>query len=34
MDIDAVKQKAMTRYKQERDWFALLMEGANMLPGS
>ena len=34
MDIDAVKQKAMTRYKQERDWFALLMEGAKMLPGS
>ena len=24
----------MARYQQERDWFALLMEGAKLLPGS
>ena len=34
MDIDAVKKKAIARYKEERDWFALLMEGAKLLPGS
>ena len=34
MDIKAIKEKAMTRYKQERDWFTLLAEGAKHLPGS
>jgi hypothetical protein len=34
MDIQAVKEKALARYKQERDWFALLMEGAKLMPGS
>ena len=33
MDIDAVKKKSLARYKQERDWFALLYEGTKLLPG-
>ena len=28
-----MKLKSMERYKQERDWFALLMEGAKSMPG-
>jgi hypothetical protein len=34
MATQAEKQKAMERYKQERDWFALLMEAAKAMPGS
>jgi len=33
MDRDAVREKSLARYKQERDWFALLYEGAKLLPG-
>ncbi len=33
MDIAAIKEKSLTRYKQERDWFALLAEGAKAMPG-
>jgi hypothetical protein len=33
MDIAAIKEKSLTRYKQERDWFALLLEGAKAMPG-
>ena len=33
MDRDAVREKSLARYKQERDWFALLREGTKMLPG-
>ena len=31
MDIDAVKKKSLARYKQERDWFALCLEGAKLI---
>jgi hypothetical protein len=34
MDNELVMEKSLARYKQERDWFALLMEGAKLLPGS
>jgi hypothetical protein len=33
MDRDAVREKSLARYKQERDWFALLREGTKALPG-
>jgi benzoyl-CoA reductase subunit B len=33
MDKDAVREKSLARYKQERDWFTLLYEGAKMMPG-
>jgi hypothetical protein len=33
MDKDAVREKSLARYKQERDWFALLREGTKALPG-
>ena len=32
MDINAVKQKSLARYKQERDWFALLHEATKQIP--
>jgi hypothetical protein len=32
MALSAVKQKALERYKQERDWFSILMEGAKLMP--
>jgi benzoyl-CoA reductase subunit B len=31
MDRQEVKEKSLTRYKQERDWFAFLLEGAKLL---
>ena len=33
MDIDAVKKKSLARYKQERDWFALLQDAVKQMPG-
>jgi hypothetical protein len=33
MDRDAIREKSLARYKQERDWFKLLYEGAKLLPG-
>jgi benzoyl-CoA reductase/2-hydroxyglutaryl-CoA dehydratase subunit BcrC/BadD/HgdB len=33
MDIEAVKAKALARYKQERDWFILMKEAAKQMPG-
>ena len=33
MALSAVKEKALGRYKQERDWFSILMEGAKLMPG-
>jgi len=33
MDIDAVREKSLARYKQERDWFALLRDATKLLPG-
>jgi len=33
MDRDAVREKSLARYKQERDWFALLREATKLLPG-
>jgi hypothetical protein len=33
MDKEAVKEKSLARYKQERDWFKLLYEGTKLLPG-
>ena len=33
MDIDAVKKKSLARYKQERDWFALLYDAVKQMPG-
>ena len=33
MDKDAVREKSLARYKQERDWFALLREATKLLPG-
>jgi benzoyl-CoA reductase/2-hydroxyglutaryl-CoA dehydratase subunit BcrC/BadD/HgdB len=33
MDREAVKQKSLARYKQERDWFALLYDAAKQMPG-
>jgi len=32
MDIDEVKTKSLARYKQERDWFALLLEIVKQMP--
>ena len=33
MDRGAVREKSLARYKQERDWFALLREATKLLPG-
>jgi len=33
MDRDAVREKSLARYKQERDWFALLREATKQVPG-
>jgi hypothetical protein len=33
MDKDAVREKSLARYKQERDWFALLYQATKLLPG-
>ncbi len=33
MDRDAVRDKSLARYKQERDWFVLLREATKLLPG-
>jgi len=33
MDIDAVKKKSLERYKQERDWFAILRDATTQMPG-
>ena len=33
MDIDAVKKKSLERYKQERDWFAILHDATKQMPG-
>jgi len=33
MDRDAIREKSLARYKQERDWFALLHEATKLLPG-
>ena len=33
MDRDAVTEKSLARYKQERDWFALLRDATKAIPG-
>ncbi len=33
MDIDAVKEKSLERYKQERDWFAILKDATKVMQG-
>ncbi|MBW1683844.1 MAG: 2-hydroxyacyl-CoA dehydratase [Deltaproteobacteria bacterium] len=33
MDINAVKKKSLERYKQERDWFAILKDATKQMPG-
>jgi hypothetical protein len=33
MDKDAVREKSLARYKQERDWFTLLYQATKLLPG-
>jgi benzoyl-CoA reductase/2-hydroxyglutaryl-CoA dehydratase subunit BcrC/BadD/HgdB len=33
MDIEAVKKKSLERYKQERDWFAILHDATKQMPG-
>ena len=32
MDLDEVQVKSLARYKQERDWFALLLEAVKQMP--
>jgi hypothetical protein len=32
MDVDEVQVKSLARYKQERDWFALLLEAVKQMP--
>ncbi len=34
MDVQAVKTQSLARYKEERDWFALLAEAAKQMPTS
>jgi len=33
MDINAVKKKALARYKEERDWFKILHDATKVMPG-